>query len=148
MKPHWETTVNKWHARLHFGSEQVKSKMKIFNQTVWEQIDLALGDDIRVVEKSRMPWADSKRLDKDIGEEGEIHIQGNSIEEGVPKTGSRRYDTECYDDRPFYSMLLKSFITSSSGVESSQGMRGEDLEALRKYRRSKINVDRKASKGR
>jgi hypothetical protein len=36
------------------GSEQVKSKMKVFNQTVWEQIDLALGDDIRVVEKSRL----------------------------------------------------------------------------------------------
>lgn len=124
--------------------------MKVFNQTVWEQIDIALGDDIRVMEKSRMPWGDSKRLDKDIDEGAEIQIRGNDsvVEEGVQKTGSRRYDPECYDDRPFYSMLLKSFITSSSGVESSQGMRGEDLEALRKYRRSKINVDRKASKGR
>jgi protein AATF/BFR2 len=27
-------------------------------------------------------------------------------------------------------------------------MRADDLEALRKYRRKKINVDRKASKGR
>ena len=124
--------------------------MKVFNQTVWEQIDLALGDDIRVVEKSRVPWGDSKRLDKDIGEGARVHIHGNDSvgEEEVQKTGSRRYDLECYDDRPFYSLLLKSFITSSSGVESSQGMRGEDLEALRRYRRSKINVDRKASKGR
>ena len=30
FRPSWESTVNKWHARLHFGSEQVKSKMKIF----------------------------------------------------------------------------------------------------------------------
>jgi hypothetical protein len=38
MRSNWESVVNKWHARLHFGSEQVKSKMKIFNQTIWEQV--------------------------------------------------------------------------------------------------------------
>ena len=38
FRPSWERTVNKWHARLHFGSEQVKSKMKVFNQTIWEQV--------------------------------------------------------------------------------------------------------------
>ena len=38
FRPSWESTVNKWHARLHFGSEQVKSKMKVFNQTIWEQV--------------------------------------------------------------------------------------------------------------
>ena len=38
LRPSWESTVNKWHARLHFGSEQVNSKMKVFNQTIWEQV--------------------------------------------------------------------------------------------------------------
>lgn len=42
LRPSWESTVNKWHARLHFGSEQVKSKMKVFNQTIWEQVRLTL----------------------------------------------------------------------------------------------------------
>jgi Apoptosis antagonizing transcription factor len=42
FRPSWETTVNKWHARLHFGSEQVKSKMKVFNQTIWEQVSILL----------------------------------------------------------------------------------------------------------
>ena len=38
LRPSWETTVNKWHARVHFGSEKVKSKLKVFNQTIWEQV--------------------------------------------------------------------------------------------------------------
>jgi Apoptosis antagonizing transcription factor len=42
LRPSWESTVNKWHARLHFGSEQMKSKMKVFNQTIWEQVSLLL----------------------------------------------------------------------------------------------------------
>ena len=43
LRPSWESTVNKWHARLHFGSEQVKSKMKVFNQTIWEQVGLLVS---------------------------------------------------------------------------------------------------------
>lgn len=38
LRDHWESTINKWHARLHFGSEQKKSKMRVFNQTIWEQV--------------------------------------------------------------------------------------------------------------
>jgi hypothetical protein len=38
LRPNWEDVVNKWHARLHFGSEQIKSKMRVFNQTIWEQV--------------------------------------------------------------------------------------------------------------
>lgn len=56
------------------------------------------------------------------------------------------YDEEVYDDRPFYSMLLKSFITSSSSEIT--GMRKEDILALQKYKRKGNNIDRKASKGR
>ena len=33
---------------------------------------------------------------------GTTHAEG-----GAPKSGGRRFDPECYDDRPFYSMLLK-----------------------------------------
>lgn len=43
FRPSWESTINKWHARLHFGSEQVKSKMKVFNQTIWEQVSALIS---------------------------------------------------------------------------------------------------------
>ena len=58
------------------------------------------------------------------------------------------YDLEVYDDRPFYSMLLKTFITSTSGGDGMSNIRVGDLNALKKYKRLKSVVDRKASKGR
>lgn len=38
MKPRIEATVNKWHARVHFGSEKAKSRFKAFDQTIWDQV--------------------------------------------------------------------------------------------------------------
>jgi len=124
----WEPVINKCYARINYGSEQKKSSMKVFKQTLFDQMDIALSDENRVIEKSRMPINESKRLNKE--------------------EASGSYDIEVYDDRVFYSMLLKSFITSTTNG-SINSMRSADLEALRKYKRNKSsNVDRKASKGR
>lgn len=86
---------------------------------------MALNDDSRVIEKSRMSWEDSKRLDKDFDENESVGIsaesdyQNDTTGEERGKAGpsqrnngngNRRFDPECYDDRPFYSMLLKVLI--------------------------------------
>ena len=34
----WKGVLNKWHARYHFGSELAKSKMKVFNKSLWDQV--------------------------------------------------------------------------------------------------------------
>jgi hypothetical protein len=36
--PNWERVINKWHARTHFGSEKKKSSLRVFNQTVFDQV--------------------------------------------------------------------------------------------------------------
>lgn len=38
MDSYWEKTIDKWHARLNFGSEQNKSKLKTFNHSIWSQV--------------------------------------------------------------------------------------------------------------
>ena len=38
LKPKWKATLEKWHARVHFGSEHKKSKLKVFNQSIWEHV--------------------------------------------------------------------------------------------------------------
>jgi hypothetical protein len=40
QKTRWQPTVNKWHARQNFGSEKAKAKMKVFSQTLWDQVRL------------------------------------------------------------------------------------------------------------
>lgn len=41
----WEPILNKWHARLNFGSEKTKSKLKVFTQTMWNQVGLTTAAD-------------------------------------------------------------------------------------------------------
>lgn len=42
LRPNWESVVNKWHARSNFGSEKAKSSLKVFNQTIFSQVILAM----------------------------------------------------------------------------------------------------------
>ena len=127
-----------------------------------------LKDEVRTIEKSRLPLHDSERIGRCheviIPEDQSLKgskVDGDSSEDSdndsdrdndndnaaAKKRKKQHYDLEVYDDRPFYSMLLKSFITNGSGGDSSS-MRAADLIALKKYKRNKVKVDRKASKGR
>ena len=134
LRPKWVKTIDKWHARLHFGSESSKKKLTVFDKGVFDSVRNSMLDEDRNLDKSRSLFVDSRRMGK--------HADLNS-DEDEPK-----HDLEVYDDRAFYSVLLKTFISNSAGSSGSESMRGEDIAMLRKYRQSRANVDRKASKGR
>ena len=42
LKSDWKPTVDKWHARLNYGSEKAKSSLKILSSTIWEQVNHVL----------------------------------------------------------------------------------------------------------
>ena len=56
-----------------------------------------MEDEQRSIAKSRMPWAESRRLGK------EAELDSEAEESGT----EQRYDLEVFDDRTFYAMLLK-----------------------------------------
>lgn len=87
LKSSWVPIVNKWYSRIHFGSEKNRSLMKVFNKTVWEQIDEVMDDSKLVLEKSRVLAKDSKRIDFE--------------------SSGMTFDEEVYDDRNFYYFLLQ-----------------------------------------
>ena len=60
VREDWEAVVNKWHARLNFGSDKAQSNLRVFNQKIWEQIETNLKDEVRTIEKSRLPLHDSE----------------------------------------------------------------------------------------
>eukprot|EP01039_Chlorochromonas_danica_P009339 gene9339-10307_t len=180
----WEVTLNKWSARLHYGSEKAKAQLKVFNQSAWDQIENTLSDERRLMERSRPSVEDSQRLDLShelshiLPEEQEHQHHLHGLVDGLyfhprglggdddddegnhshkNKNKKRKViDAEVYDDRPFYSLLLQTFITTttqhhhgSGGSHGNDNLRASDLAVLRAYKKKKANnVDRKASKGR
>ena len=38
LQSEWEAVINREHARSHFGSEQKKSRLKVFNTSIWDQV--------------------------------------------------------------------------------------------------------------
>jgi protein AATF/BFR2 len=168
LRPQWREVIDKWHSRVAFGTEK-SSKLKSFNQSLWDQVEMATEDRQRELSRSRMPFGESRRLDKEFESEGSnlsMDVDSDGYENdddddmqtekenvrpaGLGTSSSKQYDEEVYDDRQFYSMLLKTFITQSAGAASGAGgsMLASDLEALRKYKKAKNDVDRKATKGR
>jgi hypothetical protein len=162
LEKSWETTLNKWHSRMHFGSEKVKSRLSVFNVNVWEQIiDLSSSfqHEKRILEKSCCSLEDSDRLDivemkkelssssvarkvseyrkkgieifneeEENGREGDggtseedENVERKKMKDGATNKGKKQkiYDLEVYDDRTFYSLLLKVSFRSSSFVTVS-----------------------------
>lgn len=101
LRQSWRPVVDKWHARLNYGSEVSKAKLKVLSTSVWDQVDRLVSDPVAVVEKSRPLLGQSKR----------IRASESSKEESAEGTTANgeelQRDEEVYDDMHFYSMLLK-----------------------------------------
>ena len=40
LQEKWSSVLNKWHARINFGSTQTMKKLKVFNNSFWDQVYL------------------------------------------------------------------------------------------------------------
>jgi hypothetical protein len=125
LETKWKTTLNKWHSKTHFGSEKLKDKLTVFNINAWDQILQTMNDENRAIEKSRVPLLESERIGiDDVRKEIESqYVNSDSIEltncdemgvrveftDGSDEKSRKRKsrDLEVYDDRAFYSVLLK-----------------------------------------
>jgi len=156
LRPQWEAAVNKQYSRLHYGSEKTHSRMKVFNQTVWEQVKTSMQDPDKAAEKSLSLLGQSARLGRpdaalpadQVPKADDGSDSDGSDSDGEPAPvhkAQAQYDEEVYDDRGFYSLLLRAFIAAGS---RGSGLKADDLAQLRKYRRNQQEVDRRASKGR
>ena len=104
--------------------------LRIFNVNYcFIQINVALEDNNRIIEKSRISWKDSIRMGKEYSiDESCINLLGdnnfpdlNEVNEGSvtnqsminnggiveTKKDKKAYDIECFEDKAYYSLLLK-----------------------------------------
>lgn len=95
LEEKWKMTLNKWHGRMHFGSEKVKNSLTVFNVAAWDQIEDHVSHENKTLEKSRIPLEESER------------IGARTVSFSEEKRRKTDVDLEVYDDRAFYSLLLK-----------------------------------------
>ena len=126
----WNSVLNKLHARLNFGSENARQKMKVFGSSFFDQVDEFMTNDHRIIEKSRMLQQESNRIvlntdenkinrsdsdnDNDSGSNNDNDSDSDSNFDDIRNakgndrnSKKRKYDMEVYEDRSFYSVLLK-----------------------------------------
>jgi len=145
--------LDKWQTKALLPSASNRNKtlkLKTINQSIMNQVESSLsGHNLdNLVKRTQMVPEDAKKIfgvvDWPVDKEG-----GNAEEK--PK---RQYDDQIYNDEDFYSVLLRDRIqsgvqglgdTSDPITMSQQYLR---LHQLRKRKRKKANVDRRASKGR
>jgi protein AATF/BFR2 len=134
VHPYLLQTLSKWSAKIQAvapstlfssnrgaflrGNQQLKSTVQL--------IDENLGDKTKLLERTQVIRSKKPRIGLPLPEpEGEM------------------LDSEIFDDTDFYQKMLRDIIDSRGS-----GLKNEDWQLLQKRKKSKKNVETKASKGR
>ena len=110
---------------------KAKKTLKMLNQDPYQQVQIALQDEERLLSRTRLYRDNSKgRLGYPAGETGRVEYE------------------DIYDDNDFYQVLLKDWTASHGALSSStaSAMSAILLPSGKKLHRE--NVDQRASKGR
>ena len=135
LDPFARATLQKWHNKMTLASDmKAKKTLKMLNQDPYQQVQIALQDEERLVSRTRVYRDNTKRR---LGHE----------EERGGGSGRTEYE-DIYDDNDFYQVLLKDWTASHGALSSStaSAMSAVLLPASKKQHRE--NVDPRASKGR
>lgn len=142
-KSEWEEVICKWQKRLRLQH----SKAKSFNRTLWDQFDDIFNGDNDSYH--HQDFGDYVGL-FGAGDEDMVKNAVTSNFNGDIQECEESLDEAEYNDRNFYFMLLKSFVSrdNNSTLMQTSELRESDLQSLRKSKRMTTFVDTKSSKGR
>ena len=127
LDPFARSSLQKWHNKMTLSSDlKAKKTLKMLNQDPYQQVQIALQDEERLVARTRVYRDNSK---KRLGCEDE------------------REFVDIYDDNDFYQVLLKDW-TASHGALSSSTASAMSAVLLQTNKKHRENVDQRASKGR
>jgi protein AATF/BFR2 len=127
LDPFARSSLQKWHNKMALSSDlKAKKTLKMLNQDPYQQVQMALQDEERLVARTRIYRDNSK---KRLGCEEE------------------REFVDIYDDNDFYQVLLKDW-TASHGALSSSTASAMSAVLVSSNKKHRENVDQRASKGR
>jgi protein AATF/BFR2 len=133
--------IDKWSVKTQLAQgklSKTKGSLKALNQSVSHQINAAIEDNSRLLQRSRTPRIPVQKIRTEDAQE-EIDQSAESLE--------LKADTEIFDDADFYHKLLKELV--SAGSEAIAGCEIDNLNTtLESNSTKKKPKDTKASKGR
>lgn len=102
MTEEWRTSLDEWHQKVHLGDSFSSKNMKIINQGIFAQLEMATRDMSRLLKRTKVQ-------------------RPSSLKRNLP---SSFYEDACeqyFDDQDFYNVLCRDWIDSrvDSGSSSS-----------------------------
>lgn len=144
-KPHLDATLSKWSNKVQLANGiPLNKKFKAVNQDVHQQIQQAMSDKDRLLQRTRLVRGDYEL----IGRPKLKDADGN-IRPSVADAHLKNYDAHVLDDTDFYQHLLRELIESRMVDTNDADAQGLRWAAVKQAQKKKKNiVDTKASKGR
>ena len=136
LDPFSRVSLQKWHNKMALSSDlKAKKTLKMLNQDPYQQVQIALQDEERLVARTRI-YRDlsNKRFGSRLGTETDNSGDGVDI----------------FDDNDFYQVLLKDWTASHGALSSTTAtaMSAALLLPSNNKKKHRDNVDPRASKGR
>lgn len=129
LDPFAQTALQKWHNKMTLSSDlKAKKTLKMLNQDPYQQVQIALQDEERLVARTRVFRDNSKKR--------------------IGCDDAREFD-DIFDDNDFYQVLLKDWTASHGALSSSTASAMSTVllsNGAKKQHRE--GVDHRASKGR
>lgn len=127
MNDEWKTSLDEWHQKVHLSDSLSSNKMKIINQGIFAQLEMATRDMSRLLKRTNLQ-------------------RPSSLKRSLPEAFYA--DVEHFDDQDFYNILCRDWIDgkcqSSNGANSTS-----NHYSIKKFGANPANTsDVKASKGR
>lgn len=134
LDPFARTSLQKWHNKMTLATDMKSKKtLKMLNQDPYQQVQIALQDEERLVSRTRI-FRDSTKRRLGCAEE-------------AASSGRIEYE-DIYDDNDFYQVLLKDWTASHGALSSTTASAMSAILLSTNKKQHRENVDQRASKGR
>lgn len=138
LDPFARVSLQKWHNKMALSSDlKAKKTLKMLNQDPYQQVQIALQDEERLVARTRV-YRDlsNKRF-------------GSRLGAGMESPDGRGESVDIFDDNDFYQVLLKDWTASHGALSSTTATAMSALLLPSNNKKQhRDNVDPRASKGR
>lgn len=131
LQPFFEESLEKWHQKIILtGSDSsTKKKLRVINHGVWQQVQLAMKDQERLVARTQILRSGKRRV--------------ACVEDVLD--GSMNTFPDLFDDSDFYQFLMKEWLEANPTRSQDSNL---IVKSVQRGKATVAKIDQKASKGR